>query len=113
MASLGAFAVQSLIPEGDAAMPPTDPKTIADRGSQIYSTKYQKEYEEKYSGRYAAIDIQSEEAFVAATPEEALRTAQNRHPNSMFHLIKIGAPGVFRVGYSSSGARRGDWVFGR
>ena len=92
---------------------PTDPKTIADRGAQIYEAKYQQAYEANHPGQYVAIDIQSEEAFVAQTPEEALRTAQVRKPGSMFHLIKIGAPGVFRVGYSASGARRGDWIFGR
>lgn len=91
----------------------TDPKTIADRGAQIYAAKYQDTYEAEYHGQYAAIDIQSEEAFVSPTPEGALRTAQAKNPRSMFHLIKIGSPGVFRVGYSASGARRGDWIFGR
>ena len=93
----------------------TDPKTIADRGAQIYAAKYQQAYEADYPGQFAAIDIQSEEAFVALTPEEAIRTAQskNKSAGSMFHLIKIGSPGVFRVGYSASGARRGDWVFGQ
>lgn len=92
---------------------PTDPKTIADRGAQIYAAKYQKAYEADFPGQYAAIDIQSEEAFVAPTPEGALRAAQAKNQKSMFHLIKIGSPGVFRVGYSASGARRGDWVFGQ
>lgn len=92
---------------------PTDPKTIADRGAQIYTAKYQQAYEANHPGQYAAIDIHSEEAFVAPTPEDALRAAQAKNKASMFHLIKIGSPGVFRVGYSSSGARRADWIFGQ
>ena len=83
---------------------PTDPKTIADRGNQIYATKFQKAYEAEHSGQYAAIDVQSEEAFVAPTPEAALRAAQATNNGSMCHLIKIGSRGVFRVGYSASGA---------
>lgn len=94
-------------------MPPTDPQTIADRGAQIYAAKYQQAYEANYPGQYAAIDVETEEAFVKPTPEEALREAQAKSPRSMFHLIKIGAAGVFRVGYSASGVRRGDWISGR
>ncbi len=92
---------------------PIDPKTIADRGAQIYATKYQETYEAQFPGQYAAIDVQSEEAFHAPTPEEALRLAQAMSPRGLFHLVKVGSPGVFRVGYSSSGVRHGDWIFGR
>ena len=90
---------------------PTDPQTIAERGAQIYAAKYQQAYEADYTGQYAAIDIQSEEAVVALTPEDALRAAQSRNKGRMVHLIKIGSPGVFRVAYSASGSRRGDWIF--
>jgi hypothetical protein len=91
----------------------TDPKTIADSGNRIYAEKYQQAYEANYPGQYAAIDVQTEEAFVAPTPEAAIRAAQAKNRGTMFHLIKIGSPGVFRVGYSASGVRRGDWVFGQ
>jgi len=90
---------------------PTDPNAIAERGTQIYATKYKAAFEANHPGQFAAIDIHSEEAFVKPTPEEALRAAQAKNPKSFFHLIKIGAPGVFKVGYSS-GVKSGDWVFG-
>jgi hypothetical protein len=83
---------------------PTDPNTIAERGNQIYATKYQQAYEAEHPGQYIAIDVQSEEAIVAPTPEDALRAARSKNESSMFHLIKIGSPGVFRVGYLASGA---------
>lgn len=90
-----------------------DPKVIAERGAQIYATKYQKAYEAEHPGMFVAIDVQSEVAFVAPTPEDAIRAAQAKNPSGIFHLVKIGSPGVFRVAYSSFGASRGDWVFGR
>ncbi len=92
---------------------PTDPKTIAEQGTKIYAAKYQSEYEEEYPGQYVAIDVRSEEAFVRLTPEEALLAAQAAKPEGMFYLLKVGSPGVFRVGYSASGGHRGDWIFGR
>ena len=90
-----------------------DPETIADSGTQIYAAKYQHAYEADYRGQFAAIDVQSEEAFVRPTPEEALRAAQAKNPRGMFHLVKIGFPGVFRVAYSSPGARRGNRILRR
>ncbi len=40
-------------------------KDIAAQGSEIYERLFRKEFEPKWSGRYAAIDISSERAFVA------------------------------------------------
>jgi len=81
---------------------PIDPNAIADKANHIYVTKYQKAYEADHRGEYAAIDVQSEEAVVAPTPEDALRAAKAKNESSMFHLIKIGSSGVIRVGYSAS-----------
>jgi len=92
---------------------PTDPKGIAERGTQIYAAKYQEKLEKEYPGQFVAIDVRSEEAFVKASPEDALRAAQQKNPHGMFHLIRIGSPGVFRVGYASSRSQRGNWIFGR
>jgi hypothetical protein len=92
---------------------PTDPRAIAERGAQIYAAKYKQEYEKLHRGQYAAIDVKSEQAFVSLTPEAAINAAKAANPSSLIHLIKIGSPGVFRVGYSASGAKRGDWLFGQ
>ena len=89
---------------------PDAPQVIAEKGERIYRNKFQKEYEEKYPGKFLAIDINSEQGFIADTPEEAIEKAQAANPSGPFHLIKIGAAGVFRVGYSSGA--HGDWIFG-
>ena len=88
-----------------------DPQVIAEKGEGIYKQKYQAEYEKKYLNKFVAIDIMSEKAFVAASPTEAILAAQKENKTGPFHIIKIGASGVYRVGYSI-GSRR-DWVFER
>jgi hypothetical protein len=87
----------------------SNPAKIGEKGNAIYQQKYQADYERLHPGKYVAIDVTSEEAFLADTPEEAVKLLQERNPKSFFHLIKIGSPGVFKVGYSVRNER--DWLF--
>lgn len=86
------------------------PKQLAEKGEAIYKGKYQEEYEHLYPGKFVAIDLDSEKAFVADTPEGAVGLLQQENPESFFHLIKVGSPGVFKVGYSAHSDDR-DWLF--
>ncbi len=87
--------------------PSRNPQDAADKGMAIYKEKYQAEYEQKYPGKFVAIDIESGKAWVADSPEEALGVAQGNEPRGFFHLIRVGSPGVFRVGYTQNSAR--EW----
>ena len=91
------------------------PEMIAHRGEAIYKEKFQEVYERllrsKYFGKFLAIDISSEKAFVDDTPLGALQKAQAENPDGLFHLVKIGFPGVYKLGYTSG--ERGDWIFRR
>ena len=75
-------------------------KQLAEKGEAIYKAKYQQEYEKSYSGKYVAIDLSTEQAFVADTPEAAVELLQRENPKSYFHLVRVGSTGVFKVGYS-------------
>lgn len=86
-----------------------NPQTIAEKGESIYKEKFQEEYERKYPGKFVAIDINSADAFLGDTPEGAVQKGQKANPRGFFHLIKIGSPGVYRVGYTSGFC--GDWIF--
>lgn len=70
---------------------------IADQGSEIYDRRYRTEFEPKWTGRFAAIDIKSEQAFVADFPEEALAKARAAEPGHLFYLVRIGSRGAFRI----------------
>jgi hypothetical protein len=72
-------------------------KEIAARGSEIYERKFRAEFEPKWSGRYAAIDIDTEQAFVEDFPEEALARARSSLPDRLFYLVRIGSRGAFKI----------------
>jgi hypothetical protein len=74
-----------------------DSKDIAAQGSAIYERRYRAEFEPKWLGRYAAIDVDSERAFVEDFPEVALGKARAALPDSMFYLVRIGSPGAFKL----------------
>ena len=85
----------------------TNPEAVAALGEKIYSERYRKDYEHRFLGQFVVIDIQSEEAFVAPSPEEAVRLARGRMPDGVFHMIRIGEAGAFRVSYTARAASRG------
>ena len=89
-----------------------NPRTIVERGKEIYATRYQRELEATALGQYVAIDVQTEEAHVRSAPGEALRAAREAHVGGYFYLIKIGSPGVFHLANSSK-TSDGDWLFGQ
>ena len=87
---------------------PFTPNIIAEKGEKLYREKFRAQYEDQI-GKFLAIDVESEQASLADTPEAALQNARLANPEGTFHLIKIGSPGVFRVGYA--GRQSGDWIF--
>ena len=95
----------STIPEWNEKLPMqkfTTPQEIASEGTRIYDEKYRSDYEAKHAGQFVAIDVKSQKAFVATQPEEAIRKAQMAAGDGIFHLIKIGSPGAFRVSYTTN-----------
>lgn len=85
------------------------PQVLAQKGENIYNNKYKQDYEKKYQGKFVAIDISTEKAYLADTPEEALKKAQKDNPEGFCHLVRVGSEGVFRIGYTSG--NHGDWLF--
>ena len=74
-----------------------DPKQLAEKGYAIYKQKYRQEYEQLYPSKFVAIDLSTEKAYVADTPEGAVELLQKENPQAVFHLIKVGAQEVFRA----------------
>jgi len=68
---------------------------VAAAGERLYrrlAPKYSQE-----SGKYLAIDVDTKKAYLAATPQDALKLAENADPKGSFHLVKIGSDGLYRV----------------
>jgi hypothetical protein len=69
----------------------SNPKVAAERGEKIYNEKYKTAFEAEHYGKFVAIDVMSDKAYVADSPEEA-------------------STGAFRVSYTTSNANL-DWLF--
>jgi len=89
--------------------PISDPKSVAELGEKIYEAKYKEQYEREHKGKFVAIDVTTEKAYVADTPEKVLEDAKADSPFGLFHLIQVGYAGAFRVSYTSHASM--DWVF--
>jgi len=87
----------------------SDPKAVAEAGERIYAEKYREKYEKEHWGKFVAIDVLTSDAFLGDTAEQALEEAREKSPQGIFHLILVGSPGAFRVGYSD--ACTPDWLF--
>ena len=78
-------------------MPLTNPGEIADAAEAIYKAKYAAEYEQLYDGKFVVIDVTDERAYLGVYAEGALGEARRQSPHGVFHLMKVGAPGAFKV----------------
>lgn len=83
----------------------SDPKAVAERGEKLYVEKFKKDYESPSStGLFLAIDVVNEKAYAGRTPEEAYDLARKGSGGKgVFHLMRVGSAGAFRVGYSANG----------
>lgn len=90
-------------------VPLSDPKAIAERGEKIYNERYRAQFEQECLGKFVAIDVVTGKAYVATSTEEAYEAARKESPKGLFHLIKVGSPGAFRV--STLADANLDWVF--
>ena len=81
------------------------PQDITDTGKRIYESRYKAKYEQTASGKFVAIDVRSEKAFVADDAIGAIEAGRRAEPHGIFHLIKIGAPAAYRASYSANAAR--------
>lgn len=75
----------------------SDPRAVAEAGERIYQQKYQKAFEKDHAGKYVAINIATEEAFLGSNPEDAIQKAQASNAAALLHLIRVGASGAYRV----------------
>lgn len=90
-----------------SAPPAPNPRKAAEAGQAIYERRYRAEMERNCPGQFVVIDVSNEQAYPGLQPEEAIEKARQANPTGVFHLIRIGAPGAFRVSYTlnASGPR--------
>ena len=84
-----------------------NPQGISDKGEFLYREKFQAEYEQKHLGKYLAIDVGSGEGFLGDTPEKAIEALLQKNASAFYYVVRIGASGVYRVGYTQEATRDG------
>ena len=89
------------MPEINGASTPSA-KDIAQRGENIYREKYQTGFEETSFGKFVAVNVNSSEAIVADTPEDAIRMALENDSSGLFHLMRVGYKAAFESGWYMS-----------
>ena len=75
----------------------TNPCELAGAAEAIYKEKYAAEYERLYGGKFIVIDVTGERAYLGVYAEGALGEAKRQSPHGVFHLMKVGAPGAFKM----------------
>lgn len=78
---------------------------IAARGEAIYKEKWEKKLTETAAGKFVAVNINTGDAQIGDTSEEALRLAEQKDSKGFFHLIRVGRKSAFEAGWYMSHAR--------
>lgn len=84
------------------------PDRIAEEGQRIYLAKYRESLERTNIGQFVAIDVLSGQAYVGKFAEIALDEARKKAPNGVFHLVRIGSPGAFKVSFGAAKREAAD-----
>lgn len=78
------------------------PDKIVEAAEKVYAEQYQAQLERESPGKFVAIDVITGKAYVGDFPELALGAAREDAPHGVFHLIRIGSPGAYKVSYSNA-----------
>ncbi len=85
------------------------PDKIAEKGGKIYNCMFRKKYEGIHDGKFLAIDVINEKAYLGDYPEDALDNAAKDKVDTNLYLVKIGAETAFHVGYTGDQYYGMDW----
>lgn len=82
---------------------------IAQQGNAIYEEHYKQKFESDHQGKFVAIDIIDGVAYLGEFAEDAIQEGREKAPYGVFHLIRIGHPGVFRISHARSRKSFSSW----
>lgn len=75
---------------------PVNIRQLSEEGKRIYE-ELRETLEPEHKGEYLAIEVGSGDYFIGKTIEEVGRKARKKFPDEVFHLVRIGYPGVFNL----------------
>lgn len=72
-----------------------DKDFIVRKSEEIYQN-IKTEMEANHKGKFLAIDPESGDYYLAKTSLEAILNGRKEHPNTVFYIIRIGFPYVYK-----------------
>lgn len=79
-----------------------NPTRLAELGEQLYQKRFKEEFAPEHTGEILAIEVESKTAYLGKSALEALLAAKAAHENGFFHVVRIGGPGVYKMGLGRS-----------
>lgn len=73
------------------------PSQITNKGEKLYQKELKDLLEPAHRGKYVAIEPESGDYFVGDDPIQADTQAQEKHPEKVFYLKKIGYESAFSM----------------
>lgn len=71
---------------------------FVERGKRLYDERLRGELEPENTGRFLAVDPDSENYFLGDTDVEALTAAREAMPGSLFYLVRVGYETAHAIG---------------
>ena len=68
---------------------------LALQGRRIYSERLRSSLETSAQGQFVAIEVDSGDYFLGATPLEAIDLGEKKYPQKLFHVMKVGSKATF------------------
>ena len=81
-------------------------KELAQRGQQIYDREIRKKVEQQHRGKFLVVEVESHDYDMDADPVVADERLRQRHPDSLFYMVRIGRRAAFKLGTRFRGSRR-------
>jgi hypothetical protein len=72
-------------------------KRIADKGNKIFEDRIKPALGKEQVGKFVAIEIETGDYVIGDTPEGAVFAAKEKYPEKIFHLVRVGYPGVYGI----------------
>ena len=72
-----------------------DKDFVARRGEAIYQ-KIKADMETNHKGEFLAVDPESGDHYIGKTSLKAILNGRKEHPNTVFYIIRIGFPYVYK-----------------
>lgn len=75
--------------KGEELIKKANLQKISAEGTRIYE-QIKTKYEPQHTGRFLAIEVDEEKAYLGDSSSEAVELARQTHPDKVFYVVKIG-----------------------